>query len=58
MRFSLSCAVISSTIYRLLINILVLSFADHKVVNTSKSKKKNKKRKEHKNGTCKVSNKV
>ncbi|CAN6905668.1 unnamed protein product [Brassica oleracea] len=30
---------------------------DHKVVNTSKSKKKNKKRKEHKNGTCKVSNK-
>ncbi|KAF3571968.1 hypothetical protein F2Q69_00062365 [Brassica cretica] len=30
---------------------------DHKVVNTSTSKKKNKKRKEHKNGTCKVSNK-
>ncbi|KAF8108533.1 hypothetical protein N665_0108s0068 [Sinapis alba] len=30
---------------------------DHKVVNTSTSKKKNKKRKEHKNGPCKVSNK-
>ncbi|XP_018486391.1 SKP1-like protein 21 isoform X5 [Raphanus sativus] len=30
---------------------------DHKGVNTSKSKKKNKKRKEHKNGTCKVFNK-
>ncbi|KAJ0246511.1 SKP1-like protein 21 [Hirschfeldia incana] len=30
---------------------------DHKGVNTSKGKKKNKKRKEHKNETCEVSNK-